>query len=172
MCTALWQLKWPHRCDSSGSYSADITMRTLVWQRWQLTVLRQRCQLPLLSQWYVHRCYTDMNIVVTALSVVTVFTLVCTVILQPCYCNCCCTVGTLMLLPLWRDVILHITSGLCTEHAHCAGLVYHEVAKMATIVTVTVGFVLYHWVYIGLPIPNITAIAITVLSRPLLSQHS
>ena len=59
-------------------------------------------------------------------------------------------------LLMWRDVILHITSGLCTEHAHCAGLVCHELAKMATIVTLAVGFVLYHWVYTGLPIPNIT----------------
>ena len=64
---------------------------------------------------------------------------------------------------MWRDVILHITSGLCTEHAHCAGLVCPELAKMATIVTLAVGFVLYHWVYTGLPILNIT---LTTVSCP------
>ena len=62
------------RCDSSGSDSAEITMYTLVWQRWQLTVLWQRCQLPLLSQWCTHRCHTNVNIAVIALSVNTAVT--------------------------------------------------------------------------------------------------
>ena len=98
----LWQRKRAQRCDSSGSDSAEITICTLVWQWWQLTMLRQRCQLPLLSQWCAHRCHTNVNIAVTALSVVTAVTLVCTVYVTPlsqycryhrCYttsnCHCC-----------------------------------------------------------------------------------
>ena len=50
--TALGQ----HAC--SGSDNAEITVCTLLWQRWQRTVLRQRYQLPLLSQWCAHRCHT------------------------------------------------------------------------------------------------------------------
>ena len=96
---------------------------TLVWQRWQLTVLWQRwkltalsqrwqltaesavtamctlvwqcCQLPLLSQWCAHRCYINVNIALTALSVVTAVTLVCTVVLQRCHSHRCCTIVSL-----------------------------------------------------------------------------
>ena len=64
--------RWQWRCwDSSGNGSVEITMCTLVWQRWHLIVLWQRFQLPLLSQWLAHHCYTNMDIAVTALSVVT-----------------------------------------------------------------------------------------------------
>ena len=66
------------RCDMSGSASAEIRMRTLVRQRWQLTVLRQRvschyfhsmctslsqpCQLTPLSQCsQCHRCHTAVS---------------------------------------------------------------------------------------------------------------
>ena len=123
--------------------AADTTvwaMFTLVWQRWQLTVLWQwamktdsavtavaadsavtamctlvwqRCQLPPLSQWCAHRCHNNVNIAVTALlvghrchrgvsatavtalSVVTAVTPVCTVVLQRCDCHHCCTVVSL-----------------------------------------------------------------------------
>ena len=83
------------RCDSSGSDSAEITMCTLVWQLWQLTVLRQRCQLPLLSQWCAHCHHTNVNIAVTLLSVVTAVTLACTLMLQCFHCHRCCTVVSL-----------------------------------------------------------------------------
>ena len=56
------------RCDSSGSDSAEITMCTLVWQRWRLTVLWQHYQFSLLSQWCAHHCHTNMNIAVIELS--------------------------------------------------------------------------------------------------------
>ena len=130
LCLFLWQRKRAQRCDSSGSDSAEVTMCTLVWQRRQLTVLRQRCHLPLLSQWCKHRCHTTCNVniavtalsvetAVTTLSVVTAVTLVCTVMLHCCHCYRCCTVVS---LHRWHT--------------------------------------------------NVAAISVTVLSRPLLSQHS
>ena len=93
--TTLWQWKQAQSCDSSGSDSAEVTMCTLVWQRWQLTVLWQRCQFPLLSPWCPHRCHSNMNIAVTALTVDTAVTLVRTVMLQRCHCHRCCTVVSL-----------------------------------------------------------------------------
>ena len=71
--------------------SAVTAMCTLVWQR---------CQLPLISQWCAHRCHTNVNIAVsatavTALLVFTAITLVCTVVLQRCYYHRCCTVVSL-----------------------------------------------------------------------------
>ena len=48
-----WQ--W-HRWNSSGSESAETTMCTVVWQR---------CQWPLLSQWCAHRCQTNVSIAVS-----------------------------------------------------------------------------------------------------------
>ena len=97
MSTELWQRKQAQLCDSSGSDSAEIMMCTLVWQRWQLTVLQQRCQLPLhvLSQWCEHRSHTNVKIHFTALSVDTSVTLVCTVMSQCCHCHHCCTVASL-----------------------------------------------------------------------------
>ena len=105
MCTALWQRKRAQRCDSSGSDSAEVTMCTLVWQRWQLTVMWQRYQLLLLSQWCEHRCHSAVSChrclsaasatVVTPLSVVTDVTLVCTVMLQCCHCHRCYAVVSL-----------------------------------------------------------------------------
>ena len=118
VCTALWQRKRAQRCDSSGSERAEITIDTL-WQRWQLTVLRPRCQLPLLSQWCAHRCYTNVDIPVTPLSVATAVKLVCTAMLQCIHCHRCYTAVS---LHRWHT--------------------------------------------------NVAAIAVTVLSRPLLSQHS
>ena len=61
-----WQ--W-QRWDSSGNDNAEMTMCSLVWQRWQLTVLWQRC--PVGTTFSAHRCHTNVNISVTALSVVT-----------------------------------------------------------------------------------------------------
>ena len=70
--------------------TAVTAMCTLVWQR---------CQLPLLSQWCAHCCHTNVHIAVTLmwtlLSVVTAVTLVCTVVLQCCRCHCYCTVVSL-----------------------------------------------------------------------------
>ena len=138
MCTALWQRKRAQRCDSDGAdgnvtalivtalghqwlwhrcdsdvYISMTAMATdtavtavttdsavsavaadtavtamfaLVWQRWQLL---------LLSQWCARRCHTNVTIAVTALSVVTDVTLVCTVVLQRCHCHRCCTVVSL-----------------------------------------------------------------------------
>ena len=78
----LWQ--W-QRWNSSGSDSVEITMCILPWQRLQLTVLWQRWQLPLLSQWCLHRCHTNVNIAVTsAVSVTTVSPL-----WQCCQCHHC-----------------------------------------------------------------------------------
>ena len=177
MCTALWQRKWAQRCDSENEHSAVTAMvRILMLQRWQwqhwdvsgydtdvtamftdgswhycdsgdnrqwcvsggswhrcvsdvyisvtamtadsavtavttdstvtavaadsavtamCTLMWQRCQLPLLSQWCAHRSHTNVNIAVTALSVVIAVTLVCTVVLQRCHCHRCCTVVSL-----------------------------------------------------------------------------
>ena len=71
----LHRLQW-HRWDGSGSDSAKITMCTLVWQRWQLTVLWQRCLLWLVTllQWCAHRSDTNVNTAVTEVSVVTAIT--------------------------------------------------------------------------------------------------
>ena len=74
-CTALWQRKRAHRCDSAG---ADSNVTTLIvtaleqqwqwqWQRWDndvqinVTALSQHCQLPLLSQWCAHRCHINIS---------------------------------------------------------------------------------------------------------------
>ena len=60
------------RWNSSGSDSAEMTMWTLVWQRydgsWQCC--DGGCQLPLLWQWWAHRCHTNVNIAVAVLSAV------------------------------------------------------------------------------------------------------
>ena len=127
--TAVTALATDSAVSAVAADTAVWAMFTLVWQRWQLTVLWQRpwkltalsqrwqltamcslvwqrCQLPLLSQWCAHRCHTNVNIAVswhrchsvvsatavTALSVVTAVTLVCTVVLQRCHCHRCCTV--------------------------------------------------------------------------------
>ena len=91
--------------------SAVTAMCTLVWQR---------CQLPLLSQWCTHRCHTMCTSIshlcehrchsadswhhchsavsataVTVLSGLTAATLVCSVVLQRCHCHRCCTVVSL-----------------------------------------------------------------------------
>ena len=73
---------WQWQCwDSNGSDRAKMTMCTIVWQRWQLTVLWQHC---------AHYCHTSVDITVTALSIVTTTTLVCTVMSQ--CCHYCCSV--------------------------------------------------------------------------------
>ena len=62
------------RCGSENEYRVVTAVAVTVQKRWQLT------ELPLLSQKCVHRCYTNVNIAVSALSVVTNVTLVCTVV--------------------------------------------------------------------------------------------
>ena len=140
MCTALWQRKRAERSDGSGSDSAEITMCALVWQRWPLTVLRQRCQLPLLSQWCAHRCHTNVNIAVTALSVDTAVTLVCTVMLQCCHCHRCCTV---VILHHWHTNVAAIAvtvlfGPLLSQHSwvhRCHNTVTATGITLVTIVT-------------------------------------
>ena len=66
--------RWQWQRWNISGYDTDVTATfTLVWQRWQLT---------LLWQWCAHRCHTNVNIAVTLMR---------TSLSQRCQCHRCCS---------------------------------------------------------------------------------
>ena len=104
-----------------------------------LLLLRQRCQLPLLLHWCEYRCYPNVNIAVTALSVVTAVTALSVPPAASCH-RCHTSVHsnvTAVSLPslLHRCQFTSLTHWCCCHRCHSAVWTTAATAQLSTLLS-------------------------------------